>query len=50
MPPKAEAYIAPGKRVHDDQKISAVAKLFSGSDSAPQVINEKNSRGPRARG
>ena len=36
--------------LNDDQKISAVAKLFSGSDSAPQVINEKNSRGPRARG
>ena len=36
--------------LNDDQKISAVAKLFSGSDSAPQVINEKNSRSPRARG
>ncbi len=36
--------------LNDDQKISAVAKLFSGSDSAPQVINEKNSRGSRARG
>tara|TARA_B100001059_G_C17352029_1_gene341027 strand:- start:196 stop:549 length:354 start_codon:yes stop_codon:yes gene_type:complete len=34
----------------DNQKISAVAKLFSGDDSASQVIDEKNSRGSRARG
>ena len=36
--------------LNDDQKISAVAKLFSGIDSAPQVINEKNSKSTRAHG
>jgi DNA repair protein RecN (Recombination protein N) len=34
----------------DNQKISAVAKLFSGDDPTSQVIGEKNTRGSRARG
>ena len=36
--------------LNDQQKVSAVAKLFSGEDSAGQVIDKKNSMDSRAHG
>ena len=36
--------------LNDDQKIAAVAKLFSGEDSTSQVINKKTSMDSRAHG
>ena len=36
--------------LNDDQKISAVAKLFSGEDSTSQVIEKKDNLDSRAHG
>ena len=36
--------------LNDDQKITAVAKLFSGEDSTSDVINKKSSTDTRAHG